>query len=396
VFLGKGDGTFQSPVGYPAGAIPENMVVGDFNGDGNLDLAVASQFAPPGAMVSILLGNGDGTFKSQLLYTVGANFSFMVAGDFNRDGKLDLAMTNYADSVKIWLGNGDGSFQGVCCQGPQNIFPAGPNPEGITTGDFNRDGKMDLAVTNSFSNNSVSVLLGKDDGTFTLESTGAYAVGSEPIAIATGDFNGDGKPDLAVGNALDNSISVLINTVKTIKPPPGFTITATPNSATVKAGQGTTIQLTVTPTGGFNSQIDFSCSGVPASIVCFFQPSSVTPNGGPVTTVLQINTVGMAQLESPLPPSAPRRLLASGFGVFSFGIVGMMLAPGSRKKLKIAPRIVLFALLLLGMLLSGCGGGNLRSPVTNLTPAFGSNQIVIAAHAGNMSQQTMITLQVTP
>jgi hypothetical protein len=175
------------------------MLSADFNGDGKLDLAVAN-----GITVSILLGNGDGTFQPQVVYQVGVTPVGIVAADFNGDGKLDLAVANYwNNTLSILLGNGDGTFTGTAAN------PAtGKGPSGIAVGDFNGDGKLDLAVTN-YSDNTVSILLGNGDGTFEAQTT--LAVGKGPDGIVAGLFSGSNHPlDLVVLNLTDHSLSVLV------------------------------------------------------------------------------------------------------------------------------------------------------------------------------------------
>jgi YVTN family beta-propeller protein len=199
ILLGNGDGTFQPQSVYVAGSGPHSIMAADLNGDGKLDLVVANA---NDTTVSVLLGNGDGTFQPQSTLSTGRSPVSVVAGDFNGDGILDLAVTNI-DGVLILVGNGDGSFQG------QSTFPAGASPYSVITADFNGDGKLDLAVTNAVpSGGTVSILLGNGDGTF--QSPVAYTAGADTLGVSTGDFNGDGKLDLAVTNDSASTISVLL------------------------------------------------------------------------------------------------------------------------------------------------------------------------------------------
>jgi len=197
VLLGKGDGTFQTPVNYAAGSPASVVAVADFNGDGKLDIAVGNVGSNPS--ISILLGNGDGTFQPAVNYSVPCCPSSIVAADFNGDGKLDLVVAT--DAASVLLGNGDGTFQ------PVLNYPAGSNTATVAVGDFNADGHLDLAVANNGSDN-VSVLLGNGDGTF--QSALDYPVGNVPFAVVAGDFNGDGILDLAVTNFFSNTVSVLL------------------------------------------------------------------------------------------------------------------------------------------------------------------------------------------
>jgi hypothetical protein len=203
ILLGNGDSTFTPTSASPAaGATPYGLVVGDFNGDGKLDLAVAN---PGSNSVTILLGNGDGTFTPPSASpAAGTTPHELAVGDFNGDGKLDLAVANSgSNTVTILLGNGDGTFT------PSAASPAtGSLPFGIAVGDFNGDGKLDLAVTNQ-TDSTVTLLLGNGDGTFTPAAT-SPATGSSPSGIAVGDFNGDGKLDLAVVNSGSNTVTILL------------------------------------------------------------------------------------------------------------------------------------------------------------------------------------------
>jgi hypothetical protein len=193
VVLGYGSGAFNT-----AGQLDQQgaaVAVGDFNGDGKLDVA-------DGLPVS--LGNGDGTFKpaSSSPGSPTQMLSGTVAGDFNGDGKLDLAATD-GQGLFVMLGNGDGTFQAP------TVIAVGSEPNAIVTGDFNNDGKLDLAIAN-YGDNTVTLLLGNGDGTFTQASCSPIAVGKAPSALVAADFNGDGKLDLAVANSLDGTGTVSI------------------------------------------------------------------------------------------------------------------------------------------------------------------------------------------
>jgi predicted dienelactone hydrolase len=221
VLLGNGDGTFQSPVTYAVGESPTEIKIADFNGDGKLDLAVTNSVSNT---VSVLLGNGDGTFQPQVQYPTGTGSYGLAAADVNADGKLDLVVTNYfANTVSVLLGNGDGTFQ------PHVDYAVGPVPTSIAVGDFNQDGKLDLAVTNSSNVDTVTVLLGNGDGTFSKGRT--YSAGFIPRYVTSADFNGDGKLDLAVANQGDGTISILLgNGDGTFQPQVSYATASTPTS----------------------------------------------------------------------------------------------------------------------------------------------------------------------
>jgi len=243
VLLGNGDGTFQSPVSYPVGTSPAMLVVGDFNGDGKPDLAVVNYGS---SNVSVLLGNGDGTFQPATNFALGNGARSITAGDFRGDGKLDLAVSCYNwNTVEVLLGNGDGTFQpAVSYPIPTAAANLGVGsaqaPMSITVGDFNGDGKLDLAKGND---GDVSVLLGNGDGTF--QPAVGYASAEGSVSVLVGDFNGDGKPDLVALNTPSRDFTVLLNTTKPI---PSISLISSLNPAAV--GESVTFTATVTSSQG--------------------------------------------------------------------------------------------------------------------------------------------------
>ena len=151
-----------------------------------------------------MLGNGDGSFRKQ--YDARTNPRVGLVADFNSDGNLDLAVANFLDNnLSILLGNGDGTFQ------THVNYPAGTNPNALAGGDLNGDGKLDL-VTVNYTSNNVSVLAGNGDGTF--QSHVDFGAGSGPAQLAIGDFNTDGRLDIVTANNLDNTVSVLLQTTE--------------------------------------------------------------------------------------------------------------------------------------------------------------------------------------
>jgi hypothetical protein len=214
VFLGNGDGTFQAGVNYDVGTNPTSVAVADFNGDGKLDLAVSNQNCNGGTTscttgtISILLGNGDGTFAAHADYDAGTDPNWVTVGDFNGDGKLDLAVANgqgacpgCQSGFSILLGNGDGTFQAPA------MNPGGVNPASIATADLNSDGKLDLVLVDNIG--AFYVFLGNGDGTFQTANTVSYITDSFPWgSIGIGDFTGDGNLDVVIANSGSNDVEI--------------------------------------------------------------------------------------------------------------------------------------------------------------------------------------------
>ena len=204
----KGSGTavvsFLPPQNFTVGSLPFNAVLADFNGDKILDMAVANS-NPGAATVSVLMGNGDGTFGPQTTYAVGNQPVALLAADFNGDHILDLAVANELgrganQALSILIGKGDGTFN------PAVNYPGGHAPRGIAIADFNNDGILDIAVANN-DGNDVSIYIGNGDGSFQLPVY--YPAHTHPKAVTTGDFNNDGNQDLAVANHDTSDVSIM-------------------------------------------------------------------------------------------------------------------------------------------------------------------------------------------
>jgi plastocyanin len=318
ILLGNGDGTFGAASTLPVGMHPQAVIAADFNGDGNADLAVtvAPNVTPLTANVKVLRGNGSGGFAGPLsLSTNAPNPTSMAAFDFNQDNKLDLAVVNTSsgpggNSISIFLNN---STPGAISFGSASNFSAGQTPHGITAGmfndsqgtptpgiavpgfggntvgvfladsvgnftpasgspftvgstaapspfaivsaDFNGDGLLDLAVSN-IGENTVTALMNDGAGSFTSLTTTPSEALSSPRAIAVGDFNDDGEPDLVLANFATNDISILLNNTPLFPPPPPqpathFGIAVQSNGPLSPEGNPTTtaglpVQITVT------------------------------------------------------------------------------------------------------------------------------------------------------
>ena len=215
ILLGTGTGSFGAATNFAVGSVPVFVSIGDFNGDAKPDLAVVNyetisdhQIFP--GSVSILLGTGTGSFGAATNFPAQGWATSVAIADFNGDGNQDLAVANLGfgnlpSSVSILLGTGTGSF------GEATNVPVGESATFVASGDFNGDGKPDLTVANSHATaqaGSVDILLGTGTGSF--GPAASFAVGFDPRSVAIGDFNGDGKQDLVVANSGSSTVSILL------------------------------------------------------------------------------------------------------------------------------------------------------------------------------------------
>lgn len=234
--LGDGSGSLGAPRFVPVSCCPHWVGLADFNRDGHLDFATTNSDVNT---VSVLTGDGAGSSSSATSLPVGTYPTSAVVTDLDGDGFPDLAVTNWSSStVSILLGRGDGSFQAV------GVYATGAQPAAIVAVDLNGDGRVDLAIAN-YNGNSVFILLGVGSGQFV--AGGRLPVGANPIAIVARDFNGDGFADLAVANFGSNDVSVLMNSLAPPTPTPTSTSVPTP-SATATPSPSPTSTSTSTPT----------------------------------------------------------------------------------------------------------------------------------------------------
>jgi len=250
VLLNNGKGVYgaASLINGASGSGAGAIVIGDFNKDGKLDIAVTNY---SGKAVNVLLGNGDGTFQAPISSILSINPNALTLGDFNGDGKLDLAITSWNNngSLEILTGNGDGTFTAGTLYNFNawvQCYPSGgTNPYWIGAGDLNQDGKTDLAIAVQFTScgtqysgeqswGAALVYTGNGDGTFN-QDIGPWVGGVNNTGIALADFNNDGMLDMAVaGNAawtVQSWVTVMLNKTQPVSVSP-----LNANSGVVKVG----------------------------------------------------------------------------------------------------------------------------------------------------------------
>lgn len=230
VLLGDGKGAFSFAPGSPFGVTstphPHGIAVADFNRDGKLDIAVDSWGENK---VLVMFGNGDGSFVTPgVKFDVGqAPYERLRSADFNEDGNPDIITSNWeGSSVSVLLGDGRGGFS---LAGGENV-PVPGSPFGIAVGDFNDDHHADIAIAHysghatDRSKNGLSVLFGDGKGNFERAKGSLFPVGNYPVTVVAGDVNGDGIPDIALPNYEDNTVSIYLGGKSGIKEAPGSPI----------------------------------------------------------------------------------------------------------------------------------------------------------------------------
>ena len=293
IFLGNGDGTFTPAPGGPVDPGPDffGLAVGDFNGDGNLDLA-ATNF---GGEMDVFLGGGDGTFTPAPSSPIQVNpfagkLTGIAAADFNGDGKLDLAaVTAGIERLVVFLGNGDGTFTQVARPVPaldqlDQIFDE-IDGWAVQVGDFLANGKLDVAameqdVQGGPPADFIYTYLGNGDGTFTPSDYSLVLPQSPTTSFTAGALVSNGLIDFASASQLQNWLNVLVPQPTPASPAPDFGLVARSGaSQTVVQGGSATYGLGVTSLSGFAGPVFLTCSaGLPASSVCSWTPADDPPS----------------------------------------------------------------------------------------------------------------------
>jgi hypothetical protein len=406
ILLGKGDGTFPTSQSASVGNNPYAAAIGDINGDGKVDLAVTidDQTSSHNQGIAVALGNGDGTFQAAtLLQSTGQSQVFDLPGpgyvklvDVNRDGNLDLLYTNRSlSTVGVMYGKGDGTF------GSPVEYPAGSFAYDLAFADVNGDGVPDVVTSGSKKGFSgVTVLLDAAGTNVTLASSanpvaaGAAVTFSSTVAASvrgvtvapTGTVNFyDGTTLLGSGTLSSGAASFgttltagthsitaqysgdgnfVVNTSaalsQVVTAAPTYTLAANPTTQTVSPGSPGTYVITMTPTGGYDGTVTFTCpSTLPAEVTCSFNPTTLS--GSTLKTTLTLGTQGpTATLIAPAGTNSngTSNLWASLSGV---GLVGLVLAGDWKKRSRRRKIIILGILALILILGLGCGGGNSSS-----------------------------------
>ncbi|HVO80385.1 MAG TPA: VCBS repeat-containing protein [Terriglobales bacterium] len=281
---------FGQPVIYPADGTPFAIVVADFDSDGNLDLAVANALTND---VSILLGNGDGSFRPPVNYQVGTEpvQITLTCETVAAGSRLDLAVTNLAgNTVSVLVGNGDGTFQPAVDYG----LGSGTLPYGILgSADFNKDGNCDLVVANGHggasNNGNIAILLGNGDGTFQ-PAVNYDTLGIQPTGLASGDFNNDLSPDLAVTDGGSADVTIFLNDGSGGFTTSAYTVGVGPWSIAVYEGTNLVVGSATAYSGGkisllygngdgtFKNIRNYSVGSFPVSIATGFLNQDSTPD----------------------------------------------------------------------------------------------------------------------
>jgi hypothetical protein len=393
VMLGNGDGTFAAPTMPFVSTTQGSITLGDFNNDKKLDAIVGSTSG-----IAVALGNGDGTFKPTTFITNAAcqnSCGNLLNGDFNGDGNLDLIVPT-GTGYQVLTGKGDGTFTALAAATDSlNSFTV------TQVADFNGDGHLDVLgqfVTQSAT--SLGLILGNGDGTFAAPLT--YAVPGTPLV---GDFNGDSKPDVALTGA--TQLVLLFNIAPAVTPPapPDFSLGSGSGSgtATVTAGTPASFPLSLAGSGGFTGTVALTCSVSPAGPACSVSPSSVTVTGSTAATATVSVTTTARSAILPIggfnDRDSSRRFvwmfgaLLAAAGIFSF-LASTQIRP---RRFSWSLATACGALLLISAtLMSGCGGSNSSGSTGSTTTgtAAGNYTVTVTAQSGSVSHNTQLTLTV--
>jgi hypothetical protein len=406
ILLGNGDGTFQSGAIYSLGDQSGGPVVADLNSDGTLDLAEANGTDGSSTQVDVLLGNGDGTFKSPISFAPGAEDSSLVDADMNGDGKIDLVVGDYT-GFSVWLGNGDGTFSSGAA-----VTVTGAKGVSVAVGSF-KTGALPGVAARTYNNAFVFlqgvspvVSLGATSLTFspqapgttssshsiTLTNSGTATLTVSGIGISGANSSSFAQTSNCTSLAANGSCQINVTytpiaagaqtaSLTVTDNAPGSTQTVALNgtgsdfslsvttqpSITVTPGQAANYSVSVNPTVGFSQTVALTCSGAPAQSTCAVTPASVTLNSSTsgsvnVAVVTSGATAGMTQ-----PSGGPSTKHPLGIWAVFSGTLGLALLMSTvRCPRDMRPHLryglAFLCLLSFGMGMSACGGGSSGNP----------------------------------
>jgi Big-like domain-containing protein/VCBS repeat protein len=441
IFLGREDGTFVALPDLALGSrFPVSAVIADINHDGKADLVVTNNDWINGSGIDVALGNGDGTFATPVVYPASTRSlpplqpypSEITVSDFDKDGNLDLIYTNsgYSD-VGVSFGKGDGTFYDPV------EFRVGGYPYGLVLTDINGDGALDAIVgADEFS--GVTVMLGTAGTSVTLSSSanptsygtpltltatvaptvrGVRATAGGTVTFSDGNaVLGTGSlssgqatlilPALSVGThtlhatysgdlAFYSSTSSDLVQVVDAAVNPDYQLTASPESATIQPGQSAMFTITASPLNGFNGVINFDCGSLPAGITCQFSPADLTLDGVNPSSV-QLTISSSAQMLGAIPTrsgshgSLPFWLTVSG------GAFGLVMVEGlSQRRRRLVVAIACFLIVAALVPALGCGGTNSTVPgATQKSKTVQVTATAVAAGPGSFSRQLTLTVNI--
>lgn len=313
VLLGNGDGTFRPPATINLNAFGYRVLAADVNGDGRLDLIVPAE-TPGSKSIYTLLGNGDGSFRTPaIISAAGSQANGAAMGDFNKDGRLDLAIVSSPESlVSILLGDGTGRFT------VRSRYAGGYSPNSLRVADVNLDGNTDVvlgtgepdALTHQDNSTTIAVLFGRGDGTF--HGAPAFPLADSPGAPAFADFNGDGVPDLAVTGAFSDNLAVALGRGDGSFQEPSFTRLIVPGNT-----QGLIRGLVA---GDFNRDGKMDLAGAGRNLYILlgngngtFQNPTAIDSGGQLTSIASADLNGDQRLDFVVASSLSNPTPNSGF-----------------------------------------------------------------------------------
>jgi len=391
ILLGNGDGTFQSPINLPPEILEEVLAAGDLNADDRLDLATANS----NAVFFYLLGNGDGTFQSSIGQSMNTGVSEAIQlGDFNGDGRMDVAVRSGTQPYDL----------GILLQGQfpaANVLPNSLTFSTQATGSTSPAQKVTVknAGTSTMVVSGIS-LGGADAGDFaqinTCGSSLAVSVSCQISVTFTPTAGGERTASLSVADSAPGSPQTVALSGNAIVP--DFSVTAnSPTTQTVTSGQAANYTVTISPINGFNHSVSMSCSGAPAQSTCIVTPDSATLNGTDATAVhVAVVTTGTAMGLTQAASGPPKGgSLAVWAGLAAMMWTGLMVASVRRSR-RPSYRYALAFLVLwsIGLTLPSCGGGS----GGNVGTPFGTYTLTVTgtftAGSNSLEHSTQLTLVV--